>query len=63
MLLKVKGSQAADVPHTVHKHGVVPHKLEYGWGAAWQGEVEHKGSEDDAGHLFQKQQRLQRGRS
>ena len=59
MLLKIKGGQAADVPHTIHKHSVVPHKLEYGWGATRQGEVEHKGSEDDARHFFQKKQRLQ----
>ena len=52
MLLKIKGGQAADVPHTIHKHSVVPHKLEYGWGAARQGEVEHKGSENDASHFF-----------
>ena len=59
MLLEIKGGQAANVPHTIHKHSVVPHKLEDGWGASWQGEVEHKGSEDDASHFLQKQQRLQ----
>ena len=54
MLLKIKVGQAADVAHPLHKDGVVAHKGQDGLGAGGQREVQHKGSQQDAGHLLHK---------
>ena len=52
MLLEVKVGQAADVADPLHKHCVVTHKLQDGISAVGQGEVQHKGREQNAGHLL-----------
>ena len=54
MLLKVKVREAADVTNPIYKDGVVSHKLQDGICAVGQGEVEHKGGEQDTGHLLHK---------
>ena len=53
MFLKIKVGQAADVAHSFHKDSVVAHKVQDGLGAVGQREVQHKGSQQDAGHLLQ----------
>ena len=58
MLLKVEVSQAADVPHALHKDCVVTHKVQDGVGAVGQGEVQHKRGQQYAGHLLHEQARL-----
>lgn len=55
MLLKVKVGQAADVPDALHEHSVVAHKLQDGVCAVGQGEIQHKGGQQNTGHLLQEQ--------
>ena len=54
MLLKVKVGQAADVAHPFHKDSVVAHKVQDGLSTVGQGEIQHKGSQQYAGHLLHK---------
>lgn len=54
MLLKVKVGKAADIPHSLHKDSILAYKLQDAVCAVGQGEEEHKGGEQDAGHLLHK---------
>ena len=45
--------------HKQGKHSVLTHRIQGGVGALWQREVQHKGRQHNAGHLFKEEHHLQ----